>query len=337
MFIIFITCCTIILGTMDYMHILIYTVKGHEDDNQLTDSHIAKIQQIVPDSTILIRENPTPEELKQTEIIIAIAPVKQLAFDHLPKLKWIHMTSAGVDTLPPEIKNSDIIVTNSSGVHPIPISEHVFTYMLMFARGFNQTTRNQFEKNWDREVQVFELHGKTIGIVGLGRIGKKVAEIAKAFQMKVLATARHTNPEEHVDQMFSMGNLVELLQNADFVVNCLPGTEETRGLFTLDKFKQMKRSSYFISIGRGFSTVEKDLITALQQKIIAGAGLDVFETEPLPVDSPLWEMEQVILTPHTAGKTPFYMNRVIDIFCENLQSFLTNKPLPQEVDKTLGY
>jgi phosphoglycerate dehydrogenase-like enzyme len=134
-----------------------------------------------------------------------------------------------------------------------------------------------------------------------------------------------------------MDELPNLLKEADFVVNALPGTVHTKGIFDLKLFKKFKETSYFINIGRGTSVVEKDLVEALEERIIAGAGLDVFEVEPLPEISPLWKLENVIITPHYSGWTPKYTERVINIFCENLKSYLKGGKMPNLVNKELGY
>jgi len=155
--------------------------------------------------------------------------------------------------------------------------------------------------------------------------------------MEVLAVVRTKREEEFVDKVYSMEGLDEVLGKSDFVVNALPGTEETKHLYNMDKFKKFKIGAYFINIGRGNSVRQEDLIQALNDGTLAGAGLDVFENEPLQKDSPLWDMENVIITPHYSGWTPFYMDRVIEIFCQNLEAYLKDDELPNLVNKNLGY
>lgn len=245
------------------------------------------------------------------------------------KLKWIHTTSAGVDRLPESMRTSDVIVTNSSGVHPIPISEHVFSFILMSARGLHVSFRAQIEKGeWERNFQKFnvaELPDQTIGIVGVGRIGQEVERLARLFGMKVLTVTSKT------------GNLDKLLKDSDYVVNCLPLTPHTHHFFDKKKFLKMKRSAFFINIGRGKTVDEEALIKVLKAGKIAGAGLDVTEEEPLPKSSPLWNLKNVILTPHYSGWTPHYMDRVIEIFCKNLKAYLKGRKMPNLVDKQKGY
>ena len=245
------------------------------------------------------------------------------------KLKWIHLTSAGVDRLPQKFRDSDVLVTNSSGVHPIPISEHVFSFILMFARGIHISFRHQIEKGeWERNFQKFnvaELPDQTIGIVGYGNIGKEVGRLARLFRMKILVVTSKN------------GNLNDLLKSSDYVVNCLPLTSNTLHFFDRTKLSKMKNSAFFINIGRGKTVDEKALIDTLKSGKIAGAGLDVTEVEPLPKSSPLWKLDNVILTPHYSGWTPHYMDRVIEIFCKNLKAYLKGQKLPNLVDKKRGY
>ncbi|CAN5187777.1 D-2-hydroxyacid dehydrogenase [soil metagenome] len=315
------------------MHILIYS-----DDETFLQKYQEQITSCDKTIQLTVTHTPTPEQLNAVEVLLPMHNFSKLSLSAMPNLRWVHTMTAGVNGVVEKIKDTDIILTNSSGVHPIPISEQIFGYLLMFARDMHTTQKNQIKKVWDKKnLSVFELYGKTISIIGLGRIGEKTAQLAKAFGMKVLAVRTHKIPAENVDEVYTLSELDTVLGLSDFVVNCLPGTDATHGLYTLEKFKHMKPTSYFINIGRGLSLNEADLVTALQEKIIAGAGLDVFEIEPLPATSPLWEMANVILTPHSAGITPEYMNRVISIFCENLKAYVSQQPLPNEVDKEKGY
>ncbi len=310
----------------------------------LTDEHLKQIRTVSPELDIKIIENNESEiaqEIADADILITSA-IPTLPLDKAKSLKLIQTTSAGVNGLSEELVNSDVQITNASGVHPIPIAEHVLTFMLMFSRQLFKLHRLQItEKKWMNDYDftpATELHGKTIGIVGLGRIGKRIAHLSKAFDMRVIALARTEHAaEENVDEFFTHDKLDTLLGQSDFVVNALPLTDETRHLYTLEKFKKMKPTSFFINIGRGPTVDEEDLIFALKEEVIAGAGLDVFDVEPLAQNSELWNLENVIITPHIAGWTPYYMDRVIEIFCENLKAFLENKPMPTQVDKKLGY
>lgn len=241
------------------------------------------------------------------------------------KLRWVQTWSAGVDKVPMDaFQSKGVFLTNASGVHPIPMTETAFAFMLSFARKVHTAIRNQHLKKWDNNPKgYFELHGKTLGIVGAGEIGAETARIGKAFGMNTIGVRRSGNPLPHIDRMLDMTGLDQLLAESDYVVNILPLTDETHRLFDEQKFKKMKPSSIFINIGRGASVCTEALMKALQEGWIAGAGVDVIDPEPLPEDHPLWTMENIMITPHTGGYTNLYEERVTEIFLENLQSYLT--------------
>ena len=309
----------------------------------LNEKHIQQIKQQFPNVEVTVADDikeQVDSKIEDAEIILT-SRLHNMDFQKAKNLKWIHVTAAGIDRTPEDILKSDILLTNSSGVHSIPITEHVFAFMLMFERKIHISFRNQLAQKWIRDYKiqnVSELHGKTIGIIGLGRIGRKIAELSKAFDMKVLVTVRNPREkEDNIDELYTSKELDKVLRNSDYVVICLPLTKETYHLFDYEKFNKMKKSAYFINIGRGKIVNESDLIRVLKESVIAGAGLDVFEEEPLPIDSELWNLENVIITPHYSGWTPYYMDRVIDIFCENLKAHLENKKMPNLIDKEIGY
>ncbi len=255
------------------------------------------------------------------------------------KLKWLHSFSAGVDrVLTDETKRLPVIVSNSSGVHATPIAEHLIGFILIFTRGFHRTLRNQLRRRWQKDETISELRGKTVLIVGLGDIGTEAARLAHAFGARVIAVARTKRVKpDFVDMLGTVRSLDALLPKADFVAICLPHTKETHHLFDMRKFREMKRTAILMNIGRGGIVQEKDLIRALQQKVIAGAALDVTEKEPLPRTSPLWNMENVIITPHHSGLSEKYMDRAVALFCRNMRAFIKGERLPNLVDKKLGY
>lgn len=312
---------------------------------RVTSQHIKTVHSVDKDAAVTVIKNTEEEKIRTALKTAQILITPETFLGNLPNapyLAWIHVTSAGINTLPETIKQKNIIITNSSGVHPIPIAEHVFAFMLMFARKIEKSFRQQIENRaWKRSYHMYpttELYGKTLGIVGLGRIGSRIARLAKAFDMQVIAVAR--NNKKHVtfvEKLVPASLLSEIVKNCDYVVNALPLTKETKHLFNKNIFKKMKKSAYYINIGRGGTTNEKDLVLALKNHTIAGTGLDVFEEEPLPSTSPLWRLSSAIITPHYSGWTPEYMNRVIDIFCINLRAYLEKKPMPNLVDKKKGY
>ncbi|WP_378954093.1 D-2-hydroxyacid dehydrogenase [Pelosinus sp. sgz500959] len=307
--------------------------------NSLADRHHKAITTVSPDSTIISCDlEQANEYIADADILVTwggmdIRPLHQNA----PKLKWVHALSAGVESLLyPEMQASHTLLTNSRGIHGIPISEHVLAMMLAFTRGLNVFIRQQPNKQWKR-TPVEEIHDKTIGIVGLGSIGREIAKKAKGMGMHVVASKRTMTTEIFVDKIYAPNQLNELLAISDFVVVALPLVEETKNLFTIKEFSAMKSSAYFINIARGAVVNEDDLIKALEEKLIKGAGLDVFVNEPLSDTSPLWDMKNVIITPHLAALSPNYLDRAIKLFADNLSRFIQHKEMLNVIDKTKGY
>ena len=258
-----------------------------------------------------------------------------------PNLKWFQQWGAGADWLleHPELAQKDFTLTNVSGIHEIPIGEQITAYLLMFARGFPQMMRAQLASSWtQKESKTFELAGKTMLLLGTGAIGAYTAKLAEAFGIKVVGVRRSPEKQvEHIGKMVALDDLHAALPDADFVVLTLPLTKDTRHLIGKAELERMKPSAILVNIGRGGLVDEPALVRALQENVIAGAGLDVFETEPLPEDSPLWKMKNVIITPHMAGDTPHYDERALKIFLENLRHYAAGEPLTHVVDKQLGY
>ncbi len=284
--------------------------------------------------------------------IIAGFPSVIPALTRAKNLRWVHSFSAGVDRLlTPQTKKLPILMSNSSGIHATPIAEHVLGFMLIFTRGFHRTWRKQIRHTWQPDETITELRGKTVLIVGLGHIGSEVARLAHCFGARVIAVSRAKAKKESLSDVDPSHNgvmrvidvfktekyLNSLLPKADFVCICLPHTNETHHLFDMTKFRRMKRDAVLINIGRGGIVNERELVVALKKKIIGGAALDVTEQEPLPPSSPLWNMENVIITPHHSGLSEKYMDRAIDLFCKNLKEFLAGRPLRNVVDKKKGY
>jgi len=307
----------------------------------LGEGHVAAIQQAAPQARLV--EAPARGELAPdvaARVDVALGWLAQEQMRTLPALRWLQQTGAGADWLlrAPAIAASDLILTNASGVHAIPIAEHILALMLTLSRRIHRFVKAQRDHEWVRRGRLGELHGSTIGIVGLGAIGEKTAEKARGLHMRVLGLRRHaerTSP--FVDQMYGPEGLHELLGASDWVVLAAALTAETRHLIGEAELRAMKPSAYLINIARGGMIDEASLIRALEEGWIAGAGLDVFEQEPLGTDSPLWDMRNVVLTPHFAGATPHYTDRVIDIFTENLRRYGRGEPLLNQVDKTRGY
>lgn len=306
------------------MHKLVIVEHMHE-------SYMKQLIQMAPNWQIICSKDSADylPHLKDAEIISGWN--EHAAMECLKpgtSLRWIHSWGAGVNTMPLGfLKEQNIILTNSSGVHGYPISETIFAMMLSLTRKIHIYMRNQLKVEWKFESNPLEMHGKTIGILGVGDIGLEVARLAKAFGMEVLGYRRSGQPMPGIDIMFEYGRqgLNELLNRSDYIVNTLPLTRETKNLIGRDQFESMKRTAFYINIGRGETTDTEALTQVLRENRIAGAGLDVFEQEPLPIENPLWELENVILTPHTSGMTEHYTKRVMDVFIPDFQDYLGGK------------
>jgi phosphoglycerate dehydrogenase-like enzyme len=254
------------------------------------------------------------------------------------RLKWVHSWAAGPDNdLIPEMMASPVVLTSSVGNGAIPLAEHSIGLMIMLNRDFPRWMRAQAAKKWDRYTHP-ELKGLTLGIIGLGNSGADLALKAQAFHMRVVGLRR--NPDRTVpgvDKMYRPDQLHVMLAESDFVVVTAPSTAETAGMFDEAAFSAMKPTAYFIVISRGGIADDAALLKALQEGWIAGAGLDAHSIEPLPSDSPFWDLPNVIITPHNAATTFGTAQRSVEIFVDNLKRFVAGEPLRNVVDKQAGY
>ncbi len=256
-----------------------------------------------------------------------------------PRLKWLQVMSAGVDMLPKEILQSKVLITNVSGIHATAISEFVLYLILSAAKHALASFRMKQEKRWQR-LQPATLPSKTVGIVGLGNIGREIARLSKAFGMRVIGTRRSVRKigrARHVDAVMPPDQLLQMLAESDFVVLALPLTPETYKLIGERELRAMKPDAYLINISRGAVVDEEALIRALEENWIAGAGLDVFIKEPLPPTSKIWELPNVIFSPHISGAMEDYDMRATELFCKNLKFYLAGKKFPKVVDPRKGY
>jgi len=321
---------------------------GHERPNiliayGLDDSLLAEIKEAAPNANLQTknREDVTAEDVQWAEIFLGWPPRRFLK--GASQLSWIHLPSAGADGYadPGLYAHSQVIVTNSSGVYGVPMAEHAFALMLAFSRTLYRYARFQQEKRWQKLPDSGELYGKTIGILGLGDIGTQIALRAKAFGMEVWGYKRRmTEKPPYVDHLVSGSEgLRELLTVSDYVVIALPLTRETEKLIGERELGWMQPHAVLINVGRGPIIDEQALINALRAGRLAGAGLDVFEEEPLPPTSPLWEMPNVVITPHSGGVTPEANRRITEIFCHNLKVWLAGRETEMKniVDLEIGY
>jgi len=295
----------------------------------------------VSGSLVVVRSESREHALElaaDAEVILAGHWSDQL-WKAAPHLRWVQSGGAGVERfLTPDFIASPIILTNAAGVYAIPIADHVMAFVLHFSRGFGRLLRSQLEHRWGEEVEPDELTGKTLGIVGLGGIGAEVARRAKGFGMRVIAVRRRPErPSRFADEVRGPDALPWLLAESDYVALCSALTPATRHLIGEEELGRMKPTAYITNIGRGGLIDEPALIAALQANQIAGAGLDVFATEPLPADSPLWDMPNVLITPHTSGSSPRSHDRLMELFCQNLRRYLAGEKLLNVADKAAGY
>jgi D-2-hydroxyacid dehydrogenase (NADP+) len=278
--------------------------------------------------------------LKQAEVIFGwIHQFPKNLSARTDRLKWIQVMTAGVDRLPEEILKSGIRVANASGLHSSAMGEVVLEMMLMFVKDAAACIRMKQEKEW-RRYRPGILRGQTAGILGLGAVGKEIARLCKAFGMKVIGIRRSggaVSPLPEVDHVYRREQLPVMLAESDFVVLALPLTKETEGMIGEMELRGMKPTAFLINVARGAIVDEGVLIRALEEKWIAGAGLDVFTREPLPPESPLYAMPNVIYSPHISGEIPDYESRATEIFCENLRRYLAGEPFLHEVDREKGY
>lgn len=284
-------------------------------------------------------ERQVVEFLEPAEVVVGWARLTDAARARATHLRWIQAVSAGVDRLDPA-DYQQVIITNASGVAAAAMAEYVIGVMLLFAKGFPHLLRLQRTRTWDRAFQAQEICGKTCGIVGMGAIGGETARRARAMGMRVLATRRSTTPrdtDEFADELLSPDDLPYLLEESDYVVVAAPLTPETRGMLGAAELARMKPTAVLINVGRGQLLDQQALIEALRGRRLAGAGLDVFEQEPLPADSPLWELENVVVTPHVSGGTERYAERAAEIVGDNLRRYLAGEPLRNIVDLGRGY
>ncbi|HEY3315914.1 MAG TPA: D-2-hydroxyacid dehydrogenase [Bacillota bacterium] len=321
-------------------------------------SHLDRVREAVPEAEIHFAETADEAAAKLGRAEILVTWGRPLTPELVAKgtgLSWIHLFSAGADTvLFPEMRASPAILTCSRGAHAVPMAEHVMAMILAFERDLRTIYRQQAAHEW-KPLRLGELGGGTLGLVGSGGVAREIAKRAHCFGLRLLAVRKHGGaagsaavagltasarpaPDPDLfDDVWPVERLDELFAVSDHVVAAIPLTAETRHLIGAAQFRAMKPSAYFYNVGRGPVVDEAALIAALKEKRLAGAGLDVFETEPLPPDSPLWDLPNVIVSPHASNSSPRQLARVVAAFVENLERYKTGLPLLNMVDKTAGY
>ena len=306
------------------------------------EEFLVQLNKIAEDFEVVVCENRDELQfcLAQAEILMTLFARPDA--EHLrraPNLKWIQALTAGVDFFPlGEIEKQGITLTCGRGIHKVYMAEYAIAAMINLARNLHLMFRNQLKSKWERSVSQDEIHGRTVGIIGLGSIGQEIARKASMLGMRVIGVKNTPRPLEGVDRVFGPGQMGDVFRQSDYVINLLPDTQATRGLIDKTFFSLMRPSACFINLGRGSTVNQADLIDALRTKTIRAAASDVYEEEPLPADSPLWQMENVILTPHIAGASPQYLQRAMEIIRHNLNVYISGSgQMINVVDLSKGY
>ena len=310
-------------------------------EGRLPDERLAAIR-AAADGYRLIRDDGA-QSLAHVEVVLGSIDRARLA--EAPQVRWVQSWSAGLDWLldveddAPDLP-AGLQVTSASGVHPVPIAEHVFALLLSLTRGLPAHQRAQAERRWAPDAAApVELEGRRMVLLGLGEIGARIARLAGAFGMLVTAVRHHPDEggAEGVARVVGDDALLDVLPAADVLVVTLPLTDATEGLVGAGALAALPPHALVINVGRGEVVDQSALAAALADGRLGGAGLDVFEEEPLPEDSPLWMLDNVIVTPHAAGHSPHYADRALSIFLDNWARYRAGEPLRHAVDLGAGY
>ncbi len=320
-----------------------------EDGNWLTEAHRQTIRAVSPD--IEIREIPahTVNDAAVEGVNVLLAEggnrthypgeLDRTDYERLftPSLRWVQICSTGFsDNITPQVLDGTVTLTNAPGLHTIPIAESALAAMLDHAKRLKQRRQDQRHRVW-RQLPNDELFGRVVLIVGLGRIGQRVASLCTSLGMRVVGTKRSPGSVEHVDEVFPPSELLGRLPSADYIVLAVPHTPATTGMLGDREFQEMKPSAYFINGGRGAVVDEDAMVVALKEGRIGGAYLDAFTEEPLPDESPLWDLDNVLLVPHDSHSSPYIGDRMVELFCDNLRRYVAGQPLGHVCDPQRGY
>lgn len=304
----------------------------------LSESAVARLKRIAPGIEIVRGQRGEADytrALAMAQIIVGWPAVEDLAA--AARLRWLQLPSAGADSYIGRVREG-VTLTCSRGVFGVPIAEHVLAMMLALACRLPEMIRSQASGQWQRPGTRVELAGSTCLIVGMGDIGTELARRTHALGMRTLAIKRTAADRPgFVEELGTLGDLDRLLPSADHVVLCLPGTEHTRHLFDGTRLGRMKAGACLYNVGRGRVVDEAAMVELLRTGHLAGAGLDVFETEPLPPGSPLWKMPNVIITPHCSGHTPHHAERFVALLERNLRHYLAGEAMENAVSSQWGY
>ena len=284
----------------------------------------------------------TPEQHERWSDLLQQADIL-FDFDHThredlpelaPRVRWVQATSAGIGNFVKsqgyDRRMPETVFTTASGVHAVPLAEFCIMALLMFNKGASRMMRDQQRKHWERYAGT-DLRGRTMGIIGMGKIGTEIARLGRAFGMTILGTKRNVSDVDPasigLDALYPLSELHTLLRRSEYLVMIAPHTPETENMLGAAELALLPAGAFLINIGRGATIDEPALIAALRSGHLSGAALDVFAEEPLPPDSPLWEMPNVLVSPHSASTSDRENERIVDLFCENLRRYLSGRPL----------
>lgn len=307
--------------------------------HKVEEKDVSYLRRKFPDYDIVACTDKAEMEkhIKDAEVLISFRCTSEM-LNKAEKMKWIQALSAGVDAFPKdEIREKGLIFTNGRGIHKIHMAEYAIGVMVILARNFHVMFRNQIKGKWDGKIPQSGIQDKTLGILGLGSIGQEIAKKASLMGMKVIGVRNSEQGVENVEKVYLPKDMIEVFKNSDYIINLLPSTEDTFKSINKTYFDNMKEDACFINIGRGTTVDEEDMIQALQAGSIKAAALDVFFTEPLPEDSPLWTMENVIITPHICGVSDRYIERALPIIENNLRAFSGEGDFINLIDHDRGY
>jgi phosphoglycerate dehydrogenase-like enzyme len=284
------------------------------------------------------------DEIVDADLMIAFS-MRAEQFKSARRLKWIHSTAAAVHALLlPEVVASDVVVTNARDVHGPAVAEHAMGLIWAVGRQLHRVRDYQREHVWAQELlwsemlHPREIRGATLLVVGFGAIGRPLAQMAHAAGMRVIAVREHPDrPSEPAERVFGFDELDEALPLADFVAIAAPVTEKTTGMFNEERLRKMKRGACLFNVGRGIQLDSAALVRVIRDGHLAGAGLDVMEKEPLPADAPLWDVPEILISPHIAGFDDQLWEKQYDLYAENLRRYFAGEPLLGLVDKQRGY
>ena len=326
-------------------------------ENQIDPEIVTAVHQALPPHLTLLHTQDEDQILATAANIEIVAGwFKQDWLHQMPNLHWVQQWGAGANWIleHEELRQRPFTLTNVSGVHAVPISEHIFAMLLSLGRNLRHAHEAQKANVWAQykhpteNIQdipyaftrdnIFELADKTMLLIGVGAIGERTAKLAQALDMHIIGMRHNADrPSPYVNQMVSPQQLHTVLPQADFIVITAPLIPATHHLISHTEIALMKPTAIIVNIGRGSIIDESALLPALQNKTIAAAALDVFEQEPLPADSPFWQLNNLLITSHYAGGTPRYHERAFAIFLDNLGRYQRGEPLHNIVDKQLGY